>query len=186
MLLSVGLESVARGAVAGSRHRAELVAAALAGTEVGRGDALVGVGSLLGGNLLVGRLAGAAADGDEPEEARGNGEGNTEPENGEHLGAEIGLDLVWLENGVEDGDEATVDGGSSSSGGEEEDGLSLESLLVVQTCEVNCPEVLTVETMVVTRLPQRLKMAKIPTMNSATVNAAVITKPANIHLAALW
>lgn len=117
--------------MARSWHRAELVAAALAGTEVGRSDALVGVGSLLGGNLLVGRLAGAAADGDEPEEAGGNGEGNTEPENGEHLGAEVGLDLVGLEDGVEDGDEGTVDGGSSSSGTEEEDGLDLESVLVV-------------------------------------------------------
>lgn len=100
--------------------------AAVAGTEVGRCNTLVGVRSLLDLDLLVGRLARAAADGDEPEEAGGDREGDAEPEDGEHLGAERSLDIVGLENGFEDADEDGVDGGRSSGSSDDKDGLSLQ------------------------------------------------------------
>lgn len=48
-------------------------------------NTLVRVGRLLDADLLVGRLAAAAADGDEPEEARGEAECDSEPDDGEHL-----------------------------------------------------------------------------------------------------
>lgn len=75
------------GSTAGTVARGAGVASVLGllAAESGAGNALVGVGGLLDDDLLVRRLAGAAADGDEPEEAGGDGEGDTEPESGEHL-----------------------------------------------------------------------------------------------------
>lgn len=102
----------------------------LLAAESGAGNTLVGVRGLLDDDLLVGGLAGAAADGDEPEEARGNGEGNAEPESGEHLGAEGGLDVVGLEDRLEDTSKRGVDGSYGDGSGEHEDGLSLDWPLV--------------------------------------------------------
>lgn len=62
----------------------------------GASNALVRVGSLLDDDLLVGRLAGAAAHADEPEEAGRDGEGDGEPEDGEHLCAHGGVDVDGL------------------------------------------------------------------------------------------
>lgn len=92
--------------------------------ESGAGDALVGVRSLLDADLLVARLAGAAAHAEEPEETGGNAESDTEPHDGEHLLAESGIDVVWLEDGLEDTGEKGVDGGCGRRGGDDEDGLS--------------------------------------------------------------
>lgn len=91
----------------------------------GAGNALVCVGRLLGHSLLVGRLAGAAADGGEPEEAGADGEGDAEPEGDEHLAAHGGVDFVFLKCGLEDAGEGCVDGGCADSGDHGEDGLCL-------------------------------------------------------------
>jgi hypothetical protein len=98
-----------------------------AGAHVGTGNALVRVGCLLDHDLLLvwRRLAGAAAGGNEPEEARGKGEGDTQPEGGEHLLAHGGFDVVGLEDGLEDGDKGGVHGGYGYGGGEEEERLGL-------------------------------------------------------------
>ena len=67
-------------------HGVHLVrACAGAVAHVGAGDTLVCVGGLLDGNLLLVALAGAAADGEEPEEAGSEREGDSEPEHGKHL-----------------------------------------------------------------------------------------------------
>jgi hypothetical protein len=84
-----------------------------AGTHVRRSHPLVGVRRLLDDDLLVGALARAAARADEPEEAATDGEGDTDPEDGEHLGRPRSLDVVGVENGAEDGDEGTVERGRS-------------------------------------------------------------------------
>lgn len=47
-------------------------------------------------------------------------------------------------------------------------------------------DVLTVETIVVTKLPQRLKMALNPIRNSAAVKQMAMMYEANIHLATFW
>lgn len=95
--------------------------------ECGASNALISVGRLLDNNLLVRRLAGAAANGNEPEEARGNGEADADPENGHHLAAERGHNVVGLEHRVKDTGERGVDGDGQTGGGDDEDGLSLKS-----------------------------------------------------------
>ena len=101
---------------------------AVLSAEVRARNALVGVGCLLHNDLLVARLAGAAADGDEPEETGSDGEGDADPEDGEHLVAHRGLDLVGFEDGLEDADEGGVQGGGGDGCGQEEDSLRLESV----------------------------------------------------------
>ena len=97
-----------------------------AGAHVWAGNTLVRVRSLFHDDLLLVRAAGAAARGDEPEEARGEGEGNAEPEGREHVLAHGGFDVVGLEDRLEDGDEGGVHGGYGYGGGEEEEGLCLD------------------------------------------------------------
>lgn len=127
--MAVRLVGATRSAVAGDRSGRRTVRRRR-GAHVGRGNALVGVGSLLDDDLLVGRLAGAAADADEPEEARGNGKGDGEPDDGHHLLAEVGVDVVGFEHGVEDTDEGSVDTGRGTGCGNTENGLSLMGVLV--------------------------------------------------------
>jgi hypothetical protein len=67
-------------------------------SEIGAGDALVGVGGFLCDRPLASwavRMAAAAADGEQPEEGGAEGEGDGEPGDGEHLASERGFDLVW-------------------------------------------------------------------------------------------
>ena len=89
-------------------------------------DTLVRVRGLLDDDLLVTRLAAAAAHGDEPEEARADGESDTDPQNGEHLVRHGGLDVVGLEDGMEDTSESAIESGRSGSRRDDENGLSLE------------------------------------------------------------
>ena len=96
-----------------------------AGAHVGRRNAFVGVGSLLGLDLLVGRLAGAAADGDCPEEAGGGGECDGEPDPGHHVLAERGVDVVDLHRGLDDADLSAIKSCGGNGSGEDKDGLSL-------------------------------------------------------------
>lgn len=79
-----------------------------ASTHVRAGNTLVGVWCLFDGNLLLVALSRAAARGEEPKDARSEREGNTEPENGEHLLAHTGIDVIGLENCLEDADERRV------------------------------------------------------------------------------
>lgn len=97
----------------------------------GAGNTLVGVGGLLDNDLLVGRLAGAAAHRGEPEEARGNGEGNAEPKHGKHLGAQRGVNVVGFEHGFKDASERSVDCCCGRSSGEDEAGLSLGAVVSI-------------------------------------------------------
>jgi hypothetical protein len=94
-------------------------------TERGAGDALVRVGRLLDDDLLGARLARAAACGEKPEQARGNGEGDAEPHGRQHLVAKRGLDVVRLQHSLEDASQDRVGCGSSGSRSNDEDGLSL-------------------------------------------------------------
>ncbi len=95
-------------------------------TSEGRADnTLVGVGRFLGSNLLVGRLAGAAADGDEPEEAGSERESNAEPGNTQHLAAKRGLNVVWLQQSIEDTGKRGEHGGGGTNSGDDEDSLGL-------------------------------------------------------------
>lgn len=97
--------------------------------QVRRGDALVRVGGLLDDDLLVAALAGAAAHADEPEEAGADGEGDADPEDGEHAGGPRGFDLVGVEHGAEDGDEGAVEGGGGRGRGDHEERLGLGQAL---------------------------------------------------------
>lgn len=85
---------------------------------VGAGDTLVCVGGLLDRNLLLVALAGAAADGEEPEEAGSEREGDSEPEHGKHLFSHAGLDVVGFHDCLENADEGRVEEGDGKSGGE--------------------------------------------------------------------
>lgn len=96
--------------------------------ERGASNTLVRVGSLLDRDLLVGRLAGAAADGDEPEEARSQAKGDGEPDDGEHLLAHPSVDVVGFEDGVEEAGEGGVDCCGGGCGGDDEDCLGLDMI----------------------------------------------------------
>jgi hypothetical protein len=96
-------------------------------------DALVGVGRLLDADFLVGRLAGAAADADEPEEARGEAKGDGEPDDGKHLLAHGGVDVVGFEDGFEDAGEGGVDGCGGRGCGDDEDCLGLRMMISMVT-----------------------------------------------------
>jgi hypothetical protein len=93
--------------------------------ECGTRNTLVCVRCLLDADLLVRRLAAAAADAEQPEETRSHAKCNGEPDNRKHLLAQRGLDVVRLERSLEDASEESVNGCSGDGGGEDEDRLSL-------------------------------------------------------------
>lgn len=97
-----------------------------------RRNPLVCVWGLLNNHLLVAALSAAAAHADEPEEAGADGEGDREPENGEHLAAHGSLDVVGIEDRLEDAGYGAVDGCRGSGGGDGEEGLCLERMLVYE------------------------------------------------------
>lgn len=103
----------------------------LAGSKIRASNPLVGIRSLLRSRLLTAmrRLAGAAACADEPEEARGNGEGDAEPDDGEHLVGDGSFDVEGLEDGFESADEHSVDACRGCGCGYHEERLYLERLL---------------------------------------------------------
>jgi hypothetical protein len=90
---------------------------------------LIGIGCLFGGDAaglagaVVGGTAGAAARGDDPEEAAGEREGDRQPGGDIDVLAHVALDAVVLEGRVEgafqDGEEG---GGRDGGGGDEEEG----------------------------------------------------------------
>jgi hypothetical protein len=96
------------------------------------------------------------------------------------LAAHGGFDVVGLEHGFEDAGEGGVDGGYGGGGGDDEDCLGLGGDISMDVCVVGVRR-RTVDTMVVTRLPQRLKMAKKPMMNSAALRIKAIPKDHTIH-----
>jgi hypothetical protein len=65
-------------------------------------DTLISVRRLLDANLLVRRLAAAAARAEQPEESGSEAECDGEPDDGKHLAAHGGFDVVGLEHGFED------------------------------------------------------------------------------------
>ena len=89
------------------------------------GNPLVCVRGLLDDHLLMAALSTAAAHADEPEEAGANGEGDGEPEDGEHLAAHGGTDVVGFEDGLENTGDGAVDCGCGCGGEDGEDGLCL-------------------------------------------------------------
>jgi len=159
------------------------------GTKIRARNALIRIRSLLDADLLGSALTRAAASRDEPEETRSDGESDSEPEDREHVLAEMGLDVVRLEDGAEDADERGVDGGGGDGSAEDEDGRGLRKSNQSKFAHTNLHKVnqnrakLTVETIVVTKLPHRLKIAKMPTMISAIVVQSASTYATNIHLA---
>lgn len=148
-------------------HRVGVVSA---GTHVRRGHALVGVGSLLDNDLLVAALARAAAHADEPEETAANGKGNADPEDGKHACGPRRFNVVRVEHGAEDRDEGAVEGGGGRGRGDDEESLRLRNCVSTIHGDILIAGKLTVEMMVVIRLPHLLKMAEMPTRTSAMVN----------------
>jgi hypothetical protein len=100
-------------------------------------NTLIRIRRLFNADLLVRRLAGAAAHAEEPEETGCETKGDGEPDDGEHLAAHGGFDVVGLEHGFEDAGEGGVDGGYGGGGGDDEDCLGLGGGLVWM-CVVGC------------------------------------------------
>lgn len=148
-------------------------------TKGGAANALVRVRRLLNNHLLVPALARATAYTKQPEESGGNAECDAEPHDLEHLVAHGGFDVVGLERSAEHASQDTVDGGGGggSCDGEDRRGLKMINL----NCRTNFAEKLTVERIVVTKLPHLEKMAKNPTTNSAAVKAVAMINAQFIH-----
>jgi hypothetical protein len=96
--------------------------------ERGTRDALIRIRRLLDTDLLVRRLAAAAAHAEEPEESARHADG-------QHLAAHGRLDVVGLEHGVEDAGEHDVDRGRGYGGRENEYGLGLRGVVSICVCE---------------------------------------------------
>jgi hypothetical protein len=90
-------------------------------------DTLICVGRLFDADFLVSALSAAAADAREPEDAGREAESDGEPDDGQHLLAHGGFDVVGFEHGFEDADEYNVDGCCGCGGRDDEDGLGLRS-----------------------------------------------------------
>lgn len=111
------------------RRRVRSVAERGSGLVVLRTKRLIGIGSLFSGDAaglagaVVGGTAGAAARGDNPEEAGSEGEGDSQPGGDVDVLSHGALDAVVLEGLVEgacqDGEEG---GGRDGGGGDEEEG----------------------------------------------------------------
>jgi hypothetical protein len=91
----------------------------------GTRNALVGIWRLLNADLLVRRLAAAAAHAEEPEESARHAKGDGEPHDGQHLATHRRFDVIGLEHAVEDAGEHNVHGRCGCGGREYEDGLGL-------------------------------------------------------------
>ena len=102
-----------------------LLSTLLRATKIRTRNPLICIRRLLNLNLLLIPLSAAAAHGNQPEEARGDGEGDAEPDDAEHVFAEEGLDVVGFEDGAEGAGEGGVDGGRGYGGAEDEDGGGL-------------------------------------------------------------
>lgn len=67
----------------------------------GASNALIRIRRLLDDHFLVPALAGAAAHAEQPEQARGDAEGDAQPEDLQHLVAHGGFDVIGFECCVE-------------------------------------------------------------------------------------
>ena len=97
------------------------------------GDTLVRVRRLLDNGLLMTAGAGAAAYAEQPEETRGNAEGDAKPHDLQHLVAHGGFDFVVLERGLEDAGQDAVDASCGRCGGDGEDGRCLHCVSLCST-----------------------------------------------------
>jgi hypothetical protein len=95
----------------------------------GASNTLIRIRRLLHANLLVRRLAAAAARAEEPEESGSQTESDGEPDDRQHLAAHGGFDVVGFEHGFEDTDQDGVDACCGGGGGDDEDCLGLVTLL---------------------------------------------------------
>lgn len=131
--LDIGPEGLVSGS---TTHLGSLLLAArpllhlmtLLAAKSGAGNTLISVGSLLNGHFLALALSTAAAGADEPEEARGNGEGDTKPQGGSHAGAHIDVNVVGVKSCPEDTSQGAVGRRCGDCGANSEDGLGLKQM----------------------------------------------------------
>lgn len=159
-------------------------------THVRRSNSLIGIRGLFSNNTTAAAstgLARATTRAKCPEQATNDRKARSEPDDCKHTTAQSGVHLVIFEIGIEKAVESGVESRCCDCCGKGEEGRDLYVKTHVshkiQKQGGNAYE-RTPETKVVTQLPNRLKMAEMPTSSSATAEIMAIKYAINIHLAA--
>lgn len=97
----------------------------------GTRNTFIRIRRLLHTNLLVRRLATAAARAEQPEESGSQTESDGEPDDRQHLAAHGGFDVVGFEHRFEDANQDGVDACCGGGGGDDEDCLGLDISLTI-------------------------------------------------------
>jgi hypothetical protein len=82
-----------------------VVAETAVATTVGTGKKLLAVVVALAGLAVVAGLGLAAADGEDPEEAGGDGKGGTDPDSSKEAGVHTGIGIILVANGFDSTDD---------------------------------------------------------------------------------